>query len=209
MVFRYSRCCIPEYALYWRTEAEICNNLSGDHVYKLNYSMMLDFHKNNADATISAIEVPLKRRTDTASFMQPTRAKYTVSRKNHLSRKAILHQWAFTYSIWTSWKNAWLKTITMTSRTMTSEKMSSRNSLRMARTPWAYTFSGYWRDVGTIQAYYESNMDLITPRSPVQPVWSELENLYSKPDKTGTLYRRKRVCVEIDNCRGLHDFRQG
>lgn len=74
--------------------------LSGDHVYKLNYSMMLDFHKKTMRMQqYPQLRSPLKRRTDTASFMQPTRAKYTVSRKNHLSRKAILHQWAFTYSI--------------------------------------------------------------------------------------------------------------
>jgi glucose-1-phosphate adenylyltransferase len=137
--------------------------LSGDHVYKMNYSEMLNFHKkNNADATISVIRVPMEE-TSRYGIMNATEAgkifEFEEKPSNAKSNLASMGVYIFKWNVLKEYLIA-------DHQNDQSDHDFGKNIipklLEDKRSIWAYPFSGYWRDVGTIQAYWESNMDLIT-----------------------------------------------
>lgn len=137
--------------------------LSGDHVYKLNYSMMLDFHKkNNADATISAIEVPFEEAHRYGIIHATDEGKiYGFEEKPPQPKSNLASMGVYIFNL-----NVLKECLIEDHHDDKSDHDFGKNVipklLKDGKNLWAYTFSGYWRDVGTIQAYYESNMDLIT-----------------------------------------------
>lgn len=137
--------------------------LSGDHIYKMNYSKMLDFHKrNNADATISVINVPWEEAGRYGIMNTDENSKiYEFEEKpaNPKSNLASMGVYIFTWDV----LRQYLERDDMNTG---SDHDFGKNIIPMmlneGRNMWAYQFFGYWRDVGTIQAYWESNMDLIS-----------------------------------------------
>lgn len=136
--------------------------LSGDHIYKMDYSQMLEYHKDKAaDATIAVIEVPLE---EASRFgIMNTRDnneiyEFEEKPKNPKSRLASMGIYIFN---WKLLKN-YLKEDE-------SDKQSSNDfgkniipsMLKDDRSLYAYRFKGYWKDVGTIESLWEANMDLI------------------------------------------------
>lgn len=164
----------PEYVLI----------LSGDHIYKMDYSDMLEQHKQHeADCTIAVIRVPLDEAsrfgimdTDENGFVY----KFTEKPKNPESDLASMGIYIFT------WKKL-KKYLIEDEKNPQSEKDFGKNiipsMLGNNEKLWAYDFSGYWRDVGTINSLWESNMDMFSPelfdlydrswpirsRSPIKP----------------------------------------
>ncbi len=144
-------------------EPEYVIILSGDHIYKMDYAQMLDFHKkNNADATISVIDVPteeasrygIMNATDDGKIFE-----FEEKPKNPKSTLASMGVYIFKWNV--------LKEFLMFDhQNEQSDHDFGKNVIPKLladnRSIWAYSFSGYWRDVGTIQAYWESNMDLVT-----------------------------------------------
>ncbi len=137
--------------------------LSGDHIYKMNYSKMLDFHKeNNADATISVINVPIEEASRYGLMNCHENGKiyeFEEKPKNPKSTLASMGVYIFNWDILR-------KYLIKDSEKPNSENDFGKNiipaMLADGRSMWAYQFSGYWRDVGTIQAFWESNMDLVS-----------------------------------------------
>lgn len=73
--------------------------LSGDHIYKMDYKIMLDYHKaNNADITIAAMPVPIEEAKDSVLLLLMMTTESQNSRKNLRILRVILLQWVFTYS---------------------------------------------------------------------------------------------------------------
>jgi len=137
--------------------------LSGDHIYKMDYSQMLEFHKkNNADATISVIRVPLEE-TSRYGIMNTTDDgkiyEFEEKPKNAKSTLASMGVYIFNWSILKEF-------LVYDHQNEQSDHVFGKNIIPKLladnRSIWAYPFTGYWRDVGTIQAYWESNMDLVT-----------------------------------------------
>ena len=137
--------------------------LSGDHVYKMNYSLMLDHHKkNNADATISVINVKPDEASRYGIMSTTDDGKiYEFDEKpaNPKSTLASMGVYLFKWPV--------LKELLISDhQNEQSDHDFGKNIIPMLvqekRNIWAYPFSGYWRDVGTIQSYWESNMDLVT-----------------------------------------------
>ncbi len=137
--------------------------LSGDHIYKMDYSQMLEFHKkNNADATISVIRVPLEE-TSRYGIMNTTDDgkiyEFEEKPKNAKSTLASMGVYIFNWSILKEF-------LVYDHQNEQSDHDFGKNIIPKLladnRSIWAYPFTGYWRDVGTIQAYWESNMDLVT-----------------------------------------------
>lgn len=136
--------------------------LSGDHIYKMNYSEMLDYHKEKkAEATIAVIEVPLKE----ASRFGIMNTKEDLSiyefdekPKQPKSNKASMGIYIFNWKV--------LKKFL---REDENDKYSSNDfgkniipkMLSEGKRMYAYPFKGYWKDVGTIESLWEANMDLI------------------------------------------------
>ncbi|AGC69026.1 glucose-1-phosphate adenylyltransferase GlgC [Thermoclostridium stercorarium subsp. stercorarium DSM 8532] len=137
--------------------------LSGDHVYKMNYSMMLDFHKkNNADVTISAIQVPIEEAHRYGVILATDEGKiYGFEEKPKEPKSNLVSMGVYIFNL-----NVLKESLIEDHHDNNSGHDFGKNVipklLKTGKRLWAYTFSGYWRDVGTIQSYYESNMDLVT-----------------------------------------------
>lgn len=149
--------------------------LSGDHIYKMDYDKMLDYHKEmNADATIAVIEVPMKEasrfgimNTDGAGRIVEFEEKPEHPKSNLASMGIYIFNWKLL-------------------RKMLLADMKDPDShhdfgkdiipqlLNDNKTLAAYKFKGYWKDVGTIDSLWEANMDLIDSRNELNlndPTW--------------------------------------
>lgn len=145
-----------------RYEPEYVLILSGDHIYKMDYYKMLDFHKShNADATIAVINVPL----DEASRFgimntneDSTIYEFEEKPKNPKSTNASMGVYIFKWSVLKGY--------------LIQDEMDKDSSndfgkniipkmLNSGRKLVAYPFKGYWKDVGTIESLWEANMDLL------------------------------------------------
>ena len=136
--------------------------LSGDHIYKMNYSEMLDFHKKkNADATISVIDVPYEE-ASRYGIMNVTESKkiYEFEEKPQKPKSTLASMGIYIFN-WSILKEYLMRD----HEDPNSEHDFGKNiipaMLNDGKNLYAYQFTGYWRDVGTIQAFWESNMNLI------------------------------------------------
>ena len=136
--------------------------LSGDHIYKMDYDKMLDFHKEkNAEATIAVIEVPMEEAgrfgimntKDDLSIYE-----FEEKPKNPKSNMASMGVYIFNW-----------KLLRQALKDDEKDKESSNDfgkniipkMLNEGRRLFAYPFKGYWKDVGTISSLWEANMDLL------------------------------------------------
>ena len=136
--------------------------LSGDHIYKMNYDKMLEYHKEmKADATIAVLPVPMKEasrfgimNTNETGRIVEFEEKPPVPKSNLASMGIYIFNW---------------KTL----RAMLVEDMAKEDShhdfgkdiiptlLNNGGNLYAWEFNGYWKDVGTIDSLWEANMDLL------------------------------------------------
>ena len=142
----------PEYVLI----------LSGDHIYKMDYNKMLDFHKEKeADATIAVIDVPFK---EASRFgIMNTRDDLSIYEfeekpKRPKSTNASMGIYIFNW-------NVLKRHLINDELDKTSSNDFAKNiipkMLNEGRKLVAYPFEGYWKDVGTIESLWEANMDLL------------------------------------------------
>lgn len=136
--------------------------LSGDHIYKMDYSKMLASHKkNNADATISVFEVPIEEASRFGIMNTDENDKiyeFEEKPKNPKSNLASMGVYIFT---WEVLKRYLIEDELNDNSDKDFGKNIIPNMMEDGLRLYAYSFEGYWKDVGTIQAYWESNMDLI------------------------------------------------
>lgn len=138
--------------------------LSGDHIYKMDYSKMVAFHKeNNADCTIAVIDVPLSEASRFGILnTNPDNSIYEFDEKPKVpkSTKASMGIYVF------SWDKL-RKYLTEDAENPDSSNDFGKDILPKmlddGQRMFAYQFSGYWKDVGTIDSLWESNMDLLDP----------------------------------------------
>ncbi|MCR1953138.1 MULTISPECIES: glucose-1-phosphate adenylyltransferase [unclassified Clostridium] len=136
--------------------------LSGDHIYKMNYDKMLEFHKEKeADATIAVIDVPIE---EASRFgIMNTRDDLSVYEfeekpKKPKSTKASMGIYIFNWSVLKSFL------IEDENDIYSSNDFGKNiipNMLNKRMRLVAYPFEGYWKDVGTIRSLWEANMDLL------------------------------------------------
>lgn len=136
--------------------------LSGDHIYQMDYSLMLAEHiANNADCTIAVIDVPLEEASrfgimDYNDQMQITDfdEKPPVPKSNHASMGVYIFK-----------KDELIAELIADENDKKSSKDFGKNiipkMLREGKRMFAYHFEGYWKDVGTITSLWEANMDLL------------------------------------------------
>lgn len=136
--------------------------LSGDHIYKMDYAKMLNNHKENkADVTISVFEVPLEEASRFGVInTNDDLSVYEFEEKpaNPKSNLASMGVYIFTWQVLREY-------LIRDAANKDSSNDFGKNILPMmldeGKAMFAYEFEGYWKDVGTIQSYWESNMDLI------------------------------------------------
>lgn len=137
--------------------------LSGDHIYKMDYSVVLDFHiKKNADVTISVIEVPWE---ETSRFGilkiddEDLITEFLEKPKNADSNLASMGIYIFN---WKSLRQYLLDDELDSKSENDFGKNIIPNMTGDGKKMFAYKFQGYWKDVGTIKSYWEANMDLLS-----------------------------------------------
>ncbi|MBR2293639.1 MAG: glucose-1-phosphate adenylyltransferase [Clostridia bacterium] len=136
--------------------------LSGDHIYKMDYAKMLDYHKKKkADCTIAVIDVPLKEasRFGIMSADEEGRIyKFAEKPKNPESTNASMGIYIFS-------KEVLFRYLREDAADPASSNDFGKNiipsMLANQEKLYAYPFAGYWKDVGTIASLWEANMDLL------------------------------------------------
>ncbi len=182
-----------------RYDAEYVLVLSGDHIYKMNYAKMLEYHKaKGADCTIAVIEVPLAEASrfgimstkDDGSIY-----KFTEKPKKPDSNKASMGIYIFNR-----------KKLEAYLRADEADEASSNDfgkniipaMLAAGEKMFAYPFAGYWKDVGTIDSLWEANMDLLGDRSTLD--LNDLSwRIYSRHNAAAPQYVGPNARVENSN----------
>lgn len=160
----------PEYVLI----------LSGDQIYKMDYSAMLRYHETKkADVTIAILEVPWEEanRFGIMNTDETNRIYEFVEKpKSPISNKASMGIYIF------NWKKL-LKYLIDDQNNPNSSNDFGRDiipkMLNNNERMFAYPFKGYWRDVGTIQSLWEANMDLLE-ESPELDLYDPGWRIYSR-----------------------------
>ncbi|MBQ3053558.1 MAG: glucose-1-phosphate adenylyltransferase [Clostridia bacterium] len=136
--------------------------LSGDHIYKMDYKKMLKYHiKNNAECTIAVRDVPMAEasrfgimNTNEDGSIYQFEEKPANPKSNHASMGVYIFKWEILR-----------KYLIEDEADTTSDNDFGKNIipalLRDGRRLFAYTFDGYWKDVGTISSLWEANMDIL------------------------------------------------
>ena len=142
----------PEYVLI----------LSGDHIYKMNYDKMLAFHKKNgADVTVATIRVPMSEASRFGIVNTGKNGKIEQFEEKPANPKSDLASMGI--YIFTAEKL--YKYLEKDDRNPSSSNDFGKNilpdMLASGEKMYAYVFSGYWKDVGTIDSLYDANMDLL------------------------------------------------
>lgn len=134
--------------------------LSGDHIYKMDYEVMLDFHKeNHADVTIAAMPVPIEEASRFGIVITDSEKKiedFEEKPKNPRSNLASMGIYIFS---WPVLRDA-LKELSSQPNCDFGKHIipyCHQNKKRL----FAYEYNGYWKDVGTLSSYWEANMELI------------------------------------------------
>lgn len=141
--------------------------LSGDHIYKMDYSKMLEFHKEKkAEATIAVIEVPWDEASRFGIMNADDDKKIYEFDEKPKSPKSNLASMGVYIFNWKKLKEYFLRVRKTKECFDDFGKDVIPTMLKDNQKMYAYPFKGYWRDVGTIQSLWEANMDLInTPEA--------------------------------------------
>ena len=154
--------------------------LSGDHIYKMDYEVMLDFHKsNNADVTIAVMPVPMEEASrfgivvsDENSRIQQFEEKPEKPSSNLASMGIYIFSWKVLKEALLTMKNQ-----SNCDFGMHIIPYCHENNMRM----FSYEYNGYWKDVGTLGSYWEANMELIDI-IPEFNLYEEFWKIYTKSD---------------------------
>ncbi len=142
--------------------------LSGDHIYKMDYARMLAAHeKNGADLTVSVIEVPWEEASRFGIMTADDEGrivKFSEKPKNPDSNLASMGIYIFA---WKALKKALLDDHADPSSERDFGKNVIPRMLGEGQKLFTYRFDGYWKDVGTIDSYYSSQMELLEKDAPV------------------------------------------
>ncbi len=136
--------------------------LSGDHIYKMDYSKMLDFHKENkADATIAVIPVPIKEASRFGIMNTDGNGHIVEFEEKPANPKSNLASMGIYIFTWKTLRRLLLADMKSSESSHDFGKDIIPTLLGEGKTLMAYEFQGYWKDVGTIDSLWEANMDLL------------------------------------------------
>ena len=160
--------------------------LSGDHIYKMNYEVMLDFHKeNNADVTIAVMPVPMEEASRFGIMITDENNRITeFEEKPEHPRSNLASMGIYIFS-WPILRNALIQLSSQPSCDFGKHIIPycQENGNRL----FAFEFNGYWKDVGTLGSYWEANMELIDI-IPEFNLYEEFWKIYTKSDAVPPQY---------------------
>ncbi len=149
--------------------------LSGDHIYKMNYAAMLDYHKqNNADATIAVIEVPMQEASRFGIMNTDENGQIVEFEEKPPQPKSNLASMGIYIFDWKILRKMLVADMKDPDSSHDFGKDIIPSMLADNRKLCAYKFHGYWKDVGTIDSLWEANMDLLAKNNALDlndPSW--------------------------------------
>lgn len=149
--------------------------LSGDHIYKMNYSKMLDYHKEQgADATIAVIEVPM-REASRFGIMNTNEdgSIYEFEEKPEHPKSNLASMGIYIFD-WKQLRKLLVADMKDPESSHDFGKDIIPTLLNDGKKLFAYKYKGYWKDVGTIDSLWEANMDLLDKKNELDlsdPTW--------------------------------------
>ena len=160
----------PEYVLI----------LSGDHIYKMDYEVMLDFHKaNNAEVTIAVMPVPMEEASRFGIMIADENHRITEFEEKPEHPRSNLASMGIYIFNWKTLKEA---LISMADQPALDFGKHVIPYCHEKGAPlYAYEFTGYWKDVGTLSSYWEANMELIDI-VPEFNLYEEYWKIYTKSE---------------------------
>ena len=160
--------------------------LSGDHIYKMDYEVMLDFHKeNNADVTIAVMPVPMEEASRFGIMITDDNNQITeFEEKPEHPRSNLASMGIYIFS-WPILRNALIQLSSQPNCDFGKHIIPycHDNGNRL----FAFEFNGYWKDVGTLGSYWEANMELIDI-IPEFNLYEEIWKIYTKSDAVPPQY---------------------
>ena len=160
----------PEYVLI----------LSGDHIYKMDYEVMLDFHKrNNAEVTIAVMPVPIEEASRFGIMITDENRKITEFEEKPANPRSNLASMGIYIFNWSVLKEALLAMADQPALDFGKHVIPYCHE--KGAPLYAYEFNGYWKDVGTLNSYWEANMELID-LVPEFNLYEEYWKIYTKSD---------------------------
>ncbi len=174
----------PEYVLI----------LSGDHIYKMDYEEMLDFHKaNQADVTIAAMPVPIEEASRFGVVITDEHKKITEFEEKPEHPRSNLASMGIYIFTWKVLKDALLALKDQSNCDFGKHILPylHEKGFRMC----AYEYNGYWKDVGTLGSYWEANMELID-LIPEFNLYEKYWKIYTKCDIIEPQYIAPEAIVE-------------
>ncbi len=169
--------------------------LSGDHVYKMDYSAMLEEHKKNgADATIAVIEVPMEIAPQFGIMNANSEDRIVEFEEKPAQPKSNLASMGIYIFTWKVLKEALLKDNTIHDDSDFGKHIIP-DMINSEKNVYAYRFNDYWRDIGTIEAYWQANMEL-TETVPVFNLYDEFWKIYTNTEHQLPQYVGSEAVIE-------------
>ena len=168
--------------------------LSGDHIYKMDYEVMLEYHKaNNADVTIAAMPVPMEEASRFGIVIADEDGRIQEFQEKPAEPKSNLASMGIYIFSWKALKEA-LETLKDEPGCDFGKHIIPYCHNKGERL-FAYEYNGYWKDVGTLGSYWESNMELID-LIPVFNLYEEFWKIYTKSDRIPPQYIAEDAIVD-------------
>lgn len=174
----------PEYVLI----------LSGDHIYKMDYEVMLDFHRENqADVTIAAMPVPIEEASRFGIVITDENRKILEFEEKPEKPRSNLASMGIYIFTWSVLRDA-----------LIAKKDQNNCDFGKHIIPYcheggkrlfAYEYNGYWKDVGTLGSYWEANMELVD-LIPEFNLYEEYWKIYTKTDNVEPQYVSSESIIE-------------
>ena len=166
----------PEYVLI----------LSGDHIYKMDYEVMLEYHKaNNAAVTIAAMPVPIEEASRFGILITDDTNKITEFEEKPANPRSNLASIGIYIFNWKVLKEALIALADVPGCDFGKHVIPYCHG--NGERTFAYEFNGYWKDVGTLGSYWEANMELIDI-IPEFNLYEEYWKIYTKTDRIPPQY---------------------
>ena len=174
----------PEYVLI----------LSGDHIYKMDYEVMLDFHKqNNADVTIAVMPVPMEEASRFGIVVADEENRIQEFQEKPAEPKSNLASMGIYIFNWKALKEALIANETVENCDFGMHVIPY--CFDKGERIFAYEYNGYWKDVGTLGSYWEANMELIDV-VPEFNLYEEYWKIYTKSEILPPQYVAKGGVIE-------------
>lgn len=184
----------PEYVLI----------LSGDHIYKMDYSKMLDFHKEkDAELTVAVLNVPIEEasrfgimETDAEDRI----VEFYEKPANPVSTLASMGIYIFN---WKKLKQVLIDDSKKEGTMMDFGKHVIPSYLENGKGVYAYSYEGYWKDVGTIDSLWETSMEFLDPEFELN-VYDDAWRIYTRYQASPPQYLKENANVKnamiVDGC---------